>query len=527
MRAPSANQAGKISFLEKVGYGCGDLASNLVFQVIINFLQAYYTDTLLLDPARIALIFGIVRLSDAITDPLMGGVADRTHTRWGQYRPWVLWLAVPFGAAYLLAFSIGGIEEPGKSWAAFATYFLLLLVYTAINIPYGAMATAITPDPDERMSLRSWQFTMAQTGNIIVGAVTIPLVIRLGGGDDLLGFQLAIAIYAVIAVVLFVICFFSVRERVAANGLMIEEHKPSAPSARKVSVLQDLAALVRNDQWIILASIQFFLLVAVVMRGANTFYFTKYVLNAEEVFSIYLTLAAVAAVVGSVVAGRFSGGFAPRDVFVSVSVCVLVLFIISLGAGSGLMVVLPLRDTLVAIMAMMVGGVFAHLLGLFMDRTRAFSSLFVIQAAALFAIGLTTDMTPEIGLSLFVLSAFLGQVAVPVLWSMLSDCVDYGQQKTGVRNNGLVFSSAMFSLKLGVTVAGILGGLILARTGYVANQDQSSLAIQGILLAFTFIPAVCCLVVAALGLGLKLTESFVRSIQADLGSGPMAISSSA
>ena len=513
----AGESSGKISLAEKIGYGCGDLASNLVFQVIINFLQAYYTDTALLDPARIALIFGVVRLTDAVTDPIMGGLADRTQTRWGQYRPWLLWLAIPFGAAYVLAFSIGGYEEPLKSWFAFGTYFLLLVVYTAINIPYGAMATVLTPDPDERMSIRSWQFAMAQTSNIVVGAATLPLVALLGGGDDLKGFQLTVCVYAAIAVALFFVCFLSTRERIMANGLPRGEGGAAMPQKpRNVSILDDLKALFRNDQWVLLAVIQFFLLIAIVMRGANTFYFAQYILNSEQLFSAYLTLAGVSAVVASLIAGRFMGGFGWRDVILSVSAGALFLAIIYALRGTGIVVVLPLKETIAAALATLAGGLLAHFLGRRLNRVQAFSAVYFVMALSLFAISLTGPDTRLVGLFVFILSAFLGQLGVPILWSMLSDCVDYGQKITGIRNNGLIFSSALFALKLGVTVGGVFGGLILSWTGYQPGVEQTELALNGILLAFSIIPGAACLLVALIGLRLKLTEGYVRDVQAEL-----------
>jgi len=345
----------KLTIWQKLGYGTGDLASNLVFQIVINFLQAYYTDTLLLDPARIALIFGVVRLVDAITDPLMGGIADRTHTKWGQFRPWLLWLAVPFGAAYLLAFSVGGFDEPAKSWLVFGSYFLLLLVYTAINIPYGAMCTAITNDPTERMSLRSWQFVMTQIGNTIVAAATLPLVAVLGQGDDLKGFQLVVAIYSVLAVVLFLICFLSTRERISATGEIISDDydaEKAAHARRDVSILQDLKALFKNDQWVVLAIATFLILIAVVMRGSNTFYFGKYVLEDESMVTVYLTLGGISAIVGSVVAGRYSGGFVRGDFFITAAIAVLVFVMINMLAMSGWVGHIPVTIVVNSIIAM-------------------------------------------------------------------------------------------------------------------------------------------------------------------------------
>lgn len=512
-------QAGQLSIWRKLGYGTGDLASNLFFQVQIIFLQNYYTDTAVLDPARVAIIFGVVRLVDAITDPLMGGIADRTHTRWGQYRPWLLWLAVPFGAAYFLAFSVGGYPEPAKFWMAFGTYFLMLLVYTAINIPYGALCTSLTPDPTERMSVRAWQFVMTQFGNLIVASTVLTLVAKLGQGDDLKGYQYTIAIYSSLAVVLFLICFFSTRERVSATGEIITDDydlEKAAHARRQVSILDDLKALFRNDQWALLALGTFLILIGVVMRSSNTIYFAEHWLGDVSAATPYLVLGGLSAIGGSMVGGHYSGGVQAKHFGMTALLVFLGFALVYLLASFGLSEFVSVNVIVTSSLAMAAGAFVTHLLGKSVDRVRVFTTIFFIQGIAHGSIAFIATRSATAAIFLFTFASFLTQVGVTTLWSMLSDSVDYGQHKTGVRNNGLIFSSFLFALKLGGSAAGVIGSMILSYTGYVANQEQTAFALQGIIWCFAIIPGLCYILVGIAGLKLRLTEDYVKDLQAEV-----------
>jgi glycoside/pentoside/hexuronide:cation symporter, GPH family len=519
MAEAAVPRTGQLSIWRKLGYGTGDLASNLFFQVQIIFLQNYYTDTARIDPVDIAIIFGVVRLVDAITDPLMGGIADRTHTRWGQYRPWLLWLAVPFGAAYFLAFSIGGYPEPARFWMAFGTYFLMLLIYTAINIPYGALCTSLTADPNERMSVRAWQFVMTQFGNLIVASTVLKLVAVLGQGDDLAGYQYTIGIYSALAVVLFLICFLSTREVISPTGEIMTDDfdtEKAAHTRREVSIWQDLKALFRNDQWALLALGTFLILVGIVMRSSNTIYFAEYWLNDRSASTPYLMYGGLSAIAGSMIGGHYTGGVSARNFGITAILTLLGFMLIYVLASLGLSEFMPLDMVVVGVFAMAAGAWLTHLLGSAMDRVRVFTTIFFVQGIAHGSIVLVTGMSPLAAIFLFTFASFLTQVGVTTLWSMLSDSVDYGQHKTGVRNNGLIFSSFLFALKLGGSAAGVIGSLILSYTGYVASGTQSELALQGILWCFAVIPAICYILVGVAGLKLRLTVEYVQDLQAQV-----------
>jgi GPH family glycoside/pentoside/hexuronide:cation symporter len=281
----------KLPVLEKFGYGLGDTASNIVFQVVINFMMYFYTDVFGIGAAAVGTLMLVVRLFDAITDPVMGGIADRTRTRWGSYRPYLFWMAFPYGILAVLTFTTPDFSEPGKLIYAYVTYSLLMAAYTAINIPYSALGGVITSDPQERASVQSWRFMLAMVGGAIVAAATLPMVEWFGGGDQQKGFQLAMLVLSVLAVVCFIACFALTRER-----------ENPADEAEKQSIAGDFGFLMKNDQWRLVAIITFLLLVSVAMRGSATPYFVRYYLNSESLISVFLTAGMLAGVAGSMFA---------------------------------------------------------------------------------------------------------------------------------------------------------------------------------------------------------------------------------
>ena len=208
------NTSAKLSFKEKLGYGLGDTASNIFFQFVNIFLLYYYTDVFGLSPAAVGTLFVVTRFWDAINDPLMGAVADRTNTRWGKYRPYMLWMAVPFGLFGYLAFANPDFSQTGKLIYAYVTYVGLMMAYTAINVPYSALMGVMTPSSEERTSLSSFRFVGAFSGTLLISLSVRPLVRLLGGGDEALGFKLTMALLSIIAVLLFIITFCTTKERV-------------------------------------------------------------------------------------------------------------------------------------------------------------------------------------------------------------------------------------------------------------------------------------------------------------------------
>ncbi|WGO97162.1 glycoside-pentoside-hexuronide (GPH):cation symporter [Saccharophagus degradans] len=416
-----------LSVKEKVAYGLGDTASNIVFQTVMLFLAFFYTDIFGISPAVVGTMFIVVRVLDAITDPLMGGLADRTNTKWGKFRPYLLWLAVPFGLISVLAFTTPDLGEDGKVYYAYATYALLMMAYTAINIPYSALGGVLTADPKQRVSVQSYRFVFGMLGGLIVTAATLPLVQFFGKGDKALGYQLTIAAMSALGVILFLLCFAGTKERIAP------------PPQQKTSLFKDLSLMWVNDQWRVLCVAAFFLLIGMVMRSTLAIYYVKYYLLREDLVTAFVTLGMIGNIVGCALAQPLSK-----------RVC----------------------------------------------KVKAYIALQIIAAvlcAAAYFVGQTQVVAAFV---LYVLWCFFLQMATPLLWAKMADTVDYGHWKTGIRITGMVYSSVVFFIKLGLALGGAVASWLLAYYGYQADSAQTPDTLHGILLSFTVFPAVFSLLVA-------------------------------
>ena len=221
----------RLSVTEKVGYGLGDAAANFIWQTMITFQLAFYTDAFGITAAAAGTLFLVVRVFDAAFDPFMGVVADRTNTRWGKFRPWILWTAVPFGVIAFLAFTTPDLSPSGKLAYAYVTYILLMMVYSANNLPYSALSGVMTGDAVERTSLSSYRMLFAMLAQFVVQVLALPMVARFGHGNDALGYKVTIGIFSALAVVFFVITFATTRERVRPDP------------KQKSSIRQDFADL--------------------------------------------------------------------------------------------------------------------------------------------------------------------------------------------------------------------------------------------------------------------------------------------
>ncbi|GKX29907.1 putative symporter YnaJ [Vallitalea longa] len=269
---------------EKIGYAMGDLACNLVFQTISIFLLIYYTDIFGISPAAASTLFLVARLWDAINDPIMGGIVDRTNTKWGKFRPYLLWGAIPFGILAVLCFTTPDFSYTGKLVYAYITYIGLGMAYTFINVPYGALTSSMTQDSSDRASLSSIRMFFAMTGGLIV-AVGIPSLTKsLGDGNPAKGYQLTMIIFAVISVVLLMITFFTTKERHTS----INENKVS-----KINLKTIVKIFKANHP------LQIICLAFVILFGNNAItgsvgvYFFKYNLMREDLISLNLVLSMV------------------------------------------------------------------------------------------------------------------------------------------------------------------------------------------------------------------------------------------
>ncbi|RUO20865.1 MFS transporter [Aliidiomarina iranensis] len=275
---------------EKIAYGFGDTASNLIFQTVMLFLAFFYTDIFGISAATVGTMFLVVRLLDAVTDPLMGYLADNTRSRFGQFRPYLIWLVIPFAVCSILAFTTPDLGDTGKVIYAYVTYTLLMLAYTAINIPYSALGGAITSDPQERVSIQSYRFVFGMLGGLIVTLLTLPLVNFFGNGDRALGYQLTIAAMSAVGVLLFVLCFLGTKERV---------HPPADQQLRFRAAL---ASVWKNPAMRTLAVVAVLLLCGIAIKNTLAIFYVKYYLGREELITPFVSLGMVGNIIGCALA---------------------------------------------------------------------------------------------------------------------------------------------------------------------------------------------------------------------------------
>lgn len=243
-----------LSVKEKIGYGMGDAASHIIFDNVMLYMMFFYTDIFGIPAGFVGTMFLLARALDAISDPCMGLLADRTRSRWGKFRPWVLFGALPFGIVCVLAYSTPDLSLNGKMIYAAITYTLLTLLYTVVNIPYCALGGVITNDPTQRISLQSWRFVLATAGGMLSTVLMMPLVKLIGGENKALGFQGGIAALSVVAFLMLAFCFFTTKERVEAP-------------ATHTSMREDLRDIWHNDQWRIVGLLTILNILAVCVRG--------------------------------------------------------------------------------------------------------------------------------------------------------------------------------------------------------------------------------------------------------------------
>ena len=295
----------KISVTEKIGYGLGDAAANFIFQTMLVFQLAFYTDTFGITAAAAGTLFLVVRVWDAIFDPIMGVVADRTNTKWGKFRPWVLWTAVPFGIMGYLTFTTPPFGAEGKLVYAYVTYIVLMMVYSANNLPYSALSGVITGDLAERTSLSSYRFVCAMSAAFVIQGLALPMVNYFGQGDTAKGYQMTMGVFSVLAVVFFIITFVTTRERVQPDP------------TQQNSVRQDFADLTKNGPWLVMFALTLILFITLSMRGGVMLYYWKYFVGREDLFSLFNVCGLGATIIGVILSTPLAKRYGKRDVFIA------------------------------------------------------------------------------------------------------------------------------------------------------------------------------------------------------------------
>jgi len=260
----------KISIQEKIGYGLGDTASNFVWALMMNFIMFYYTDIFGITAAAAGNMLLFARSTDGIVDFFIGAAADRTKSKWGRFRPYLLWLCLPLAVVFILAFTTPNFTDWGKLVWAWTTYNLLMLLYSAINIPYGALSGVMTDDPLERTSINSYRMALAQIGGIVANSSFLLLIKKFGGGNQQLGAQLTVVLFALIAVVLFLISFLTTRERI------------QPPPMQKTRLRDDIRTLVANRHWVMMFIAGIVNITFAVVRGTAGIYYLKSYLKWDD-----------------------------------------------------------------------------------------------------------------------------------------------------------------------------------------------------------------------------------------------------
>lgn len=433
----------KIRLSEKIGYGLGDMSSSMFWKLFGAYLMIFYTDVFGISAAVVGTMFAVTRVWDSFFDPVVGAVADRTSSRWGRFRPYLLFLAVPFGIIGILTFLTPPFGQTGKIVYAFITYALMMMVYSAINVPYASLLGVMSPDPADRNTLATYRMTFAYLGSFLALLLFMPLVNAFGGGNSggpmlgwltapQAGWLMAVGVIAVVCVLLFLGCFALTKERV----------RPVRQG--KTSLKTDLRDLLHNRPWWILLGAGVASLVFNSIRDGATVYYFKYYVDETAVGSIsflglpfmlsglYLAVGQAANILGVILAAPVSNRIGKRRTFMAAMAVASVLSVAFFWLG---------KDQLVPI--------------------------FILQA---------------------LISVCAGSI-FPLLWSMYADCADYSELQTGNRATGLIFSSSSMSQKFGWAFGTAITGWMLAQFGFQANAVQSAETLQGIRMFLSLLPA--------------------------------------
>jgi len=458
------SDAQKLPVLEKIGYSLGDAGANFVFKTMIMFQLFFYTNSMGIAAWKAGSLLLVARLWDAFFDPMMGVIADRTDTRWGKFRPWILWSALPWGIVMILAYTTPDYEERGKLIYACVTNILLMTLYSVNNTPYSALTGVMTGDINERTSLSSYRFVSAMIAQLIVAGFTLPLVAKFGHGNDARGWQMTIGLWAVLCVILFVITFASTRERIQPDP------------KQKSSVRQDFGNLVTNGPWIALFIITLAQFTVEAMRGGTMVYYFEHYINMDRMFEVLQTLGLTNSA-NPASAGLWHSLLNTFGLIVDADKKNVASVGFSLFSMSSQFVTVigVLCATYLSIRFGKKAIVFAGftLAGLFM------ASFMLLPSDAVGAI-----------FALEYIRALSFAPAIPLLWAMFADVADYAEWKTGRRTTGIIYATIMFSLKAGLSLGGALAGWLLSGYGYVPNVAQTAKALFGIRMTISVYPAI-------------------------------------
>jgi Na+/melibiose symporter-like transporter len=476
----------RLSVVEKIGYSLGDLAANLIFQTLMTFLAYFYTDVYKIPAGTAGIIIFVGGFSGALFNILMGIIADRTTTRWGKFRPWLLWTSLPFGIISLLAFSTPDFSESGKVVYAFTTYLLLVIVYSANNLPYSALSGVITGDMKERNSLSSYRFVAVMVAQFIIQALLLPLALSLGHGDKAVGFEKVMFFFAITGVICFLITFLTTKERIV----------PSVEA--KNTVKQDLTDLVRNKPWLIMLVVTLLVFITLALKGGMYIYYFKYYLDptAQAAYLETIGFNDFIKNLNASITGLGLGKFEwPEDAPTSAN---------SLFNAGG-------------IIFMIIGILFSKPLADRFGKRNVFGIFLTLSAVCLLMFKFYPNHSIGAVFITQLLHGFTYGVTIPLLWAMIADVADYSEWKNNRRATAIIFSAMIFGLKAGLSVGGSLGAALLSKYGYIAEKaEQTTEAVEGIKMAVSIYPGVIFIVGAALLFWYEIDKVMEVRLEANL-----------
>lgn len=480
-----ANQ--KLSVTEKIGYSLGDLAANLVFQTLVTYIVFFYTDVYKLDAASAsAVIFWCGIIGGVLFAPIMGMIADRTNTRWGKYRPWVLWTSLPFAAIIFLTFTTPNFGPTGKIIYAVITYLLLVSLYTANNLPYASLSGVLTGNMAERNSLSAYRFVAVMVAQFIIQALMLPIIIMAGDGDKAVGFEKVMTVFAMAGVVCFIITFLTTKERVAVT------------KEGESKIIDDIKDLFNNLPWVIMLTIVVLVFITLALKGGMyIYYFNNYADHGALVS--FLDGIGFSGTIDWITVTLDSMGFVfkwPDDPAASS---------FSLFNGAG-------------ILCMIVGIGFSKPLADRFGKRNIFGIFLTLSA--LFILAFAIFPKDAIGMMFIsqILHGFLYGITIPLLWAMIADVADYSEWKNSRRATAMIFSAMILGLKGGLTIGSTLASKILSAYGYDPTLTTQAPGTEvGIKLAVSVYASIPFFIAAATLFFYQINKKMETEIEQDLG----------
>ncbi len=467
----------KLSVKEKIGYSLGDLAANLIFQTLVAYLAYYYTDIYGLSANKAsAIIFTVGMIAAFGFNPIIGALADRTNTKWGKFRPWILWTAVPLGIVSVLAFTTPKFSENAKIIYAVVTYSLLLMLYAANNLPYGALSGVITGNMKERNSMSAYRFVAVMFAQFFVQVFMLPIIEYVGDGDKAVGISKLMIWLALIGTIMLLITFFTTKERIVPK------------QEQKSTLSEDLKDLGRNKPWFIMLILTTLVFITLAMKGGGYVYYFKNYVNKESLSNFINPVTNFLSGIGMNFFGKDPS-----------------------SAGLGLF---------------NAGGIIFMIIGITLSKRFADKygkrdvfgiTLFI---STLFILFFYFFSPTSVGLMFIsqILHGFFYGITIPLLWAMIADVADFSEWKNNRRATAIIFSAMMVGLKGGLTIGSSLLTRLLGIYDYQPNSEttQTETAIHGTKMLVSLFPAIPFLIGAALLFFYEINKTKELQIETDL-----------